>query len=87
MTTINISLPAKLARLFDLEAERSGFASRSELVRDLLRKHLFGKGEFEVFRRRDLDEIKLELARTGKYSQVFIESITKGLDKSSLYES
>lgn len=87
MATINISLPAKLVRLVDRETEKSGFSSRSELVRDLLRKHLFEKGEFKVFKKRGIDEIKLELARTGKYSQVFIESVTKGLSKSSLYEN
>lgn len=87
MTTINISLPTKLARLVDVEAEKAGFASRSELVRDLLRRHLLRRGDFEVFKKRAPSEIQLELARTGKYSQAFIESVTKGLRRSSLYES
>ncbi|KXK09004.1 MAG: hypothetical protein UZ21_OP11001000056 [Microgenomates bacterium OLB22] len=32
------------------------------------------------------EEVTLELAQTGKYTQEFIESIVKGLAKSSLYD-
>jgi Arc/MetJ-type ribon-helix-helix transcriptional regulator len=86
MATLTISLPKQIANKIDSEAEKLGFSTRSEFIRSILRKH-FSEDElkFEPFEARPIDEIKLELAKTGKYSQDFIESVTKGLAKSSRY--
>lgn len=87
MTTVTISLPNQIAKRVDNEAKRQGFATRSEFVRSLLRQH-FAEEElkFESFEVKPLEQIRLELARSGKYSQKFIDSVVKGLSKSSFYE-
>lgn len=86
MATVTISLPDQIAKKVDDEAKQQGFATRSEFVRSLLRTYFAGEElEFEVFEPNAIEEIKLELAKTGKYNQEFIESITKGLSKSSKY--
>lgn len=87
MTTLTISLPKQIASKIDMEARRRGFATRSEFIRSLLRIYFTEEElQFEVFKKKSIDEIKLELARTGKYNQEFIESIAKGLAKSSAYD-
>lgn len=80
MTTITISLPEIVAQQIDREALQKGFATRSEFIRALLRRYFTGELELETFIPRPLEEIKLELAKTGKYSQKFIESVTRGLE-------
>lgn len=87
MATFSISLPTQIAKEVDAETKRLGFATRSEFLRDLVRKHLFDKKESLVFEPVDLSKVRLELARTKKYNQKFIESVVKGLSKSSLYEN
>lgn len=86
MTTVTISLPNQVAEKIDAEAKMQGFATRSEFIRSLLRRY-FSKDElkFEEYTPRPIEEVKLELAKTGKYSQDFIESVVKGLAKSSKY--
>ena len=86
MSTLTISLPKQIATRIDSEVEKLGFSTRSEFIRNILRQY-FSEDElkFEAFDARPLDEVKLELAKTGKYSQDFIESVTKGLAKSSRY--
>lgn len=80
MATVTISLPDKIAEKVDSEAKNQGFSTRSEFIRSLLRKYFAGNElEFEAFTPRPIDEIKFELAKTGKYNQEFIESVTKGL--------
>lgn len=86
MTTFTISLPDQIASYVEAETRRQGFASRSEFIRSLLRRYFIGELKFETFIPRPINEIKFELARTGKYSQKFIESVVKGLSKSSFYE-
>lgn len=86
MATITISLPSKIAERVDVEAQKQGFATRSEFIRSLLRRYFIQGLEFEKFERVPLERIKLELAQTGKYSEKFINSVTKGLAKSSFYE-
>lgn len=87
MSTITISLPSQIAKKIDLEANKQGFATRSEFIRSLLRKYFNGmKDEFEVLDPKSIKQIKLDLAKTGKYNQKFIESVTEGLAKSSLYD-
>lgn len=88
MATVTISLPNEIAKRVDSEAKKRGFATRSEFVRSLLRGY-FSREEvrFEEFAPQPIEKIKLELAKTGKYSQEFIESVTQGLTRSSLYES
>ncbi len=86
MATLTISLPNQIAKRVDMEAKSQGFATRSEFIRSLLRKYFAGdEVRFETFTPRPIEEIKLELAKTGKYSQEFIESVTKGLKKASAY--
>ena len=86
MATVTISLPDQIAKKVDAEAKNQGFSTRSEFVRSLLRKYFAGAElKFEVFDSRPIEEIKLELAKIGKYNQEFIESVTKGLAKSSRY--
>lgn len=87
MTTVTISLPNSIAKKLDEETQEKGFATRSEFIRSLLRKYFYKDSEFELFERRPVEEIRLELAKTGKYSQEFIERVIKGLSKSSIYES
>lgn len=86
MATMTISLPDSIAKRVDEETARQGFATRSEFIRALLRKYFGGELTFEVYKKRPLKEIKLDLARTGKYNQAFIESVVSGLAKSSAYE-
>lgn len=87
MTTITISLPDLIAKQLDGETQTKGFATRSEFIRSLLRRYFSKTSEFETFENRPLEEIKFELAKTGKYNQKFIESVVKGLAKSSAYEA
>ena len=86
MATLTISLPNQIAKRVDVEAKNQGFATRSEFIRSLLRRYFAGNEVlFETFTPRPIEEIKLELAKTGKYSQECIESVTKGLAKASTY--
>ena len=87
MSTITISLPNFTARQLDEEIQIKGFATRSEFIRDLLRRYFTQELKFETFEPQPLDKVKLELAKTGKYNQKFIESVVKGLAKSSIYEN
>ena len=86
MSTVTISLPAQITKRVDSEAKRQGFATRSEFIRSLLRRYFTQELEFEVFDKIPLNQAKMELARTGKYSEGFIESVVGGLAKSSQYE-
>lgn len=91
MTTVTISLPNQIAKKVNIEAKKKGFATRSEFMRSLLREYFVDEAkpeklEFKEFTRQPLKKIKLDLARTGKYSEEFIESVVKGFSKSSLYE-
>lgn len=85
MTTFTISLPDQIAQVVDRETKKLGFATRSEFVRDVLRKYMSEEAKFEVYNPTSVTDVKLQLAKTGKYTQKFIESVTKGLSKSSLY--
>lgn len=85
MTTITISLPDTTARKVDLKAKEHGFATRSEFIRSLLRQNLEEDIELQEFKTIKLEKVALELAKTGKYSQAFIESLISGLKKSSAY--
>lgn len=86
MTTFTISLPDQVAQSVDRESKKLGFATRSEFIRNLLRRYMSEETKFEVFEPTSIDSVKLQLAKSGKYTQKFIESVTKGLSKSSLYE-
>lgn len=85
MATVTISLPETTAQKLDKETRLKGYATRSEFIRSLLRQYFSGEFNLEPFAPKPLEEIKLELAKTGKYSQEFIESVIKGLSKSSVY--
>lgn len=86
MTTMTISLPDQIARQVDAESKKHGFATRSEFVRSLLRKYFAKTEEFEEFNPVPLEQLKLELAQTGKYSEAFIDSVVNGFKKSSVYD-
>lgn len=85
MTTVTISLPDSVARQLDRETCQKGFATRSEFIRALLRRYFSGELELEVFSPQPIERVKFELAKSGRYSQDFIESVIKGLSKSSFY--
>lgn len=85
MATITISLTPAIARQLDEETLIQGFATRSEFIRAVLRRYFARELELEPFVPRPLEEIKFELAKTGKYNQKFIESVSRGLAKSSPY--
>ncbi len=89
MTTITISLPHQIAQKVDSETKRKGFATRSEFVRNLLRSYFAKEGEFkfEEFEPIPLEQLRLELAKTGKYNSKFINSVIEGFKHSSVYES
>ncbi|HEY4694608.1 MAG TPA: ribbon-helix-helix protein, CopG family [Candidatus Nanoarchaeia archaeon] len=84
MATVTISLPKRTAEKIDQEAKKHGFSTRSEFVRNVLRTYL-AEDSFQEFTPQPISKIKLELARTGKYSEKFIDSLTRGLEKSSVY--
>lgn len=85
MATMTISLPNQIAEKIDAETVEKGFATRSEFFRSLLRKYFTEELEFEKFQSVPLENVKADLAKTGKYSKEFIDSVTKGLAKSSKY--
>ena len=85
MAVVSISLPASVARQVDMETRRVGFSTRSEFIRNILRRYFTGELMFEPFEAKPLQKIKLDLARTKKYSKKFIESVVEGLSRSSLY--
>ncbi len=85
MATMTISLPNQIAKQIDAEAQKKGFATRSEFVRSLLRKYFTSELEIEEFKAVPLEKLRADLAQTGKYSEKFIDSVTKGLAKSSKY--
>lgn len=88
MTTMTISLPDQIAQQVDTETKSKGFSTRSEFIRSLLR-HYFHAPEIalETFTPEPIDQIRLQLAQTGKYSEEFINSVIKGLNRSSFYDS
>lgn len=85
MTTITISLPEQIATKVDQITLLEGFATRSEFIRNLIRRYLFPETKFEVFKTRPLEEIKAGFEATGKYNQKFIKSVISGLKQSSFY--
>jgi hypothetical protein len=85
MTTITISLPNQIATQIDKATKLGGFASRSEFIRSLLRRYFFPEIKLETFTPQPLSQVKKDLALTGKYNQKFINSVVKGLEKSSAY--
>ncbi|MBI4035071.1 MAG: hypothetical protein HY381_01585 [Candidatus Chisholmbacteria bacterium] len=85
MTTVTISLPDTLAQQLDTALVQGGFATRSEFVRSLVRRHLASDLPLEPFQAQPLASIKRRLTQTGKYSPKFVNSVTRGLAKSSAY--
>lgn len=87
MSTITISLPAQVAAKVDQATVSEGFATRSEFIRNLIRRYLYTEPKLEVFKPAPLAEIKKGLQDTGKYNQKFIDSVIRGLEKSSVYDT
>ncbi len=91
MRTINISLPDSLAQQLDAAATVRGFASRSEFLRDLLRKYLEGKSEAKfplpivVYKKQPIDNVRRDMEASGKYNKKFVDSVVRGLARSSVY--
>lgn len=86
MNTITVSLPSQIAKRVDTEAQKKGFATRSEFIRALLRRYFTGELRLEPFIPRPLEEIREGFSKTGKYNRRFIDSVVKGLETSSFYE-
>ncbi len=82
---MTISLPDTVASQVEHETRKKGFATRSEFIRSLLRRYFANELPLEPFTARPLDEIRGELAATGKYTEKFINSVVSGLSKSSFY--
>lgn len=86
MTTVNISLPDSLFQVTAQEVKRGGFASVSEYIRTLIRREIKDKADFQLFEKVRLEDVKRGLESIGLYNKKFIDSVVKGLTKSSLYE-
>ncbi|MDP1743197.1 MAG: ribbon-helix-helix domain-containing protein [Candidatus Amesbacteria bacterium] len=84
MATLTISLPTQFITQINTEVKAQG-ATRSEFFRALLRKYFFKEIKFEPFIPRPLDEIKEGMLETGKYNKKFVNSVIKGLSRSSYY--
>lgn len=86
MSTITVSLPSQITKRVDSEAKKQGFATRSEFIRNILRKYFIEEElKLEEFEPVPLDKLRAEFTKTGKYSEKFIDSIIKGFEKSSIY--
>ena len=85
MATFTISLPNSLAGQIDQATKSGGFATRSEFFRTLLRKYFSGNVQFKEFQPVPLDQLRSEMVKTGKYNDKFINSVIKGLARSSFY--
>jgi metal-responsive CopG/Arc/MetJ family transcriptional regulator len=93
METVNISLPEKLNQQITRAMKNEGYASRSEFFRTLIRLYFALKATdrtqqdsfFTPFEKKSLSKVKKDLSSTGQYSSAFINSVVKGLGKSSLY--
>ncbi|MBI2029679.1 ribbon-helix-helix protein, CopG family [Candidatus Gottesmanbacteria bacterium] len=87
MTTITISLPTNVAKKIDEETKKKGYATRSEFVRNILRKHFYDTEEIEFreFTPKPLEEIRRDFEKSGKYNKKFIDSLIRGLSNSSIY--
>lgn len=86
MSTITISLPVQISKKVDSEAKKQGFSTRSEFIRSLIRKYFIGEElKLEEFESIPLKQLRAEFTKTGKYNERFINSIIKGLEKSSVY--
>ena len=87
MTTVTISLPDQIARKIDSATFKQGYATRSEFMRNILRDYFVKEKEFEFeeFEPVSLEKLRAELARTGRYSEEFIDSVVEGFRKSSIY--
>jgi Arc/MetJ-type ribon-helix-helix transcriptional regulator len=87
MTTVTISLPDQVARRVDDAVDSQGFATRSEFIRNLIRGYFFKEVSLEEYKAKPLTQVKKDLMATGKYKTEFVNSIMKGLKKSSAYGS
>lgn len=84
---MTISLPIDTVRLVNTATKKGGFATKSEFIRSLLRQYFMGEEQLASFVPRPLPEISADLSKTGVYNQKFVESVVKGLSKSSIYAS
>ena len=84
MATLTISLPSQFITRIDAEIKSQG-ATRSEFFRALLRKYFSNEIKFEPFTPRPLDEMRVGMLKTGKYNKKFVDSVIKGLSRSSFY--
>lgn len=74
-----------MVKQIDAETSGKGYSTRSEFVRSLLRRYFAKEEEFAVYNSKPLEEVRLDLEKTGKYNKKFIESVVSGLSKSSAY--
>ena len=93
-TILQVPINKNLRDQAVLNAEKMGFSSLQEMVRLFINKIAAGEMEvkfqpviqLEEFQTIPLDQLKKNLAQTGKYSEKFIDSVIKGFEKSSIYE-
>ncbi len=89
MSTITISLPKQIAQRVDVETKKEGFATRSEFIRNLLRRYFTSEVRqdlvFQTFQPKPLKQVRSAFEKTGKYNKQFIDSLIQGLSKSSAY--
>lgn len=94
MTTINISLPERQARLIDALVEKFGFANRSEFIRSVIR---LITAEEKVLKEvitypfaspkiKSRKKILAEFKKTGKYSSLFLKDLEEGLKNSAYFK-
>lgn len=89
MSTVTISLPSQITKRVDSEIKRQGFATRSEFIRNLLRKYFTSEIKedlaFQTFQPKPLKQVRSAFEKTGKYNKQFIDSLIQGLSQSSVY--
>ncbi len=89
MSTITISLPGQITKRVDSETKRQGFATRSEFIRNLIRRYFTSEAKqdlvFQSFQPKPLKQVRSAFEKTGRYNKQFIDSLIQGLSKSSAY--
>lgn len=94
MSTVNISLPSEQVSFIDRLVTRHGFASRSELVRSILR--LIAQKPtlledaatfpFQTPSNQSVKEVMADFRKTKKYSKAFLASLEEGLKESDYFK-
>ena len=92
MQTLSISVTKEQYSLVNQLVSAWGFANRSEFFRALLRalikpEALSAPIRFQVPMTKDAGKVIEGFRKTGKYNQKFLDSLEKGLAKSTYFNS